>query len=149
MAARFPLPMFVLALLPLTSPPVAAGDELGRLFFTPERRELLDRQRTLNALEAQSAAEEPQILVNGQIRRSSGKRTTWINGQPQNDDEMRTGVAARPDSRNPARVQLAPGDDPAVSVKVGETFNRGTQETTSPLGDGQIVVHRRGGAAPR
>ena len=118
-----------------------AAEPLGRLFTTPERRESLDRQRAMNVLESQEVAEDPQLLVNGQIRRSSGKRTTWINGQAQNDDDARTGVIARPGAASD-RVLIESGEDPKASVKVGETLNRGTQETNSPLGDGKIIVNR-------
>lgn len=117
-----------------------AEDSLGRLFSSPERRELLDRQRLLNTLESQVVAEDPQIMVNGQVRRSSGKRTTWINGQAQNDDDARTGVIARPAGHGHERVIIESGDDPKTSVKIGETLNRGTQETRNPLGDGKILV---------
>ena len=134
--------------LALHTLPATAAGELDRLFFTPERREMLDRQRALNTLEAQTTNEDPQVLVNGQVRRSTGKRTTWINGQPQNEIDSRTGIVAQPDVRGGASVRLHSGDETPVSVKVGETLNRGTQETSSPLGDGQIVVHRRGTAPP-
>ena len=126
-----------------------AQEPLGRLFLTPEKRELLDRQRALNALESQAASEEPQILVNGQVRRSTGKRTTWINGQAQNDNETRTGVVAHPDARGAERVTIESSEDPRASVKVGESLNRSTQETASPLGDGRIVVHQRNTAPTR
>lgn len=124
--------------------PANADETLGRLFMTPERRESLDRQRVLNVLETQEVAEDPQLLVNGLVKRSSGKRTTWINGQVQNDSEARTGVVALPSPKSTGQVLLESGDDPRASVKVGETLNRGTQETSSPLGDGRIVVHKPG-----
>ncbi|MDQ5916607.1 MAG: hypothetical protein QG584_2501 [Pseudomonadota bacterium] len=119
-----------------------ADNELGRLFFTPEKRELLDRQRALNTLESQAVVEDPQISVNGQVRRSSGKRTTWINGQAQNDVDTRTGVVAHPAAQGHERVIIESGDDPKAAVKVGETFNRGTHETRDMIGDGKIIVNR-------
>lgn len=119
-----------------------AEDELGRLFFTPEKRDLLNRQRTLNTLESQDVAEDPQIVVNGQVRRSSGKRTTWINGQAQNETETRTGVVAYPSAGGHEHVIIESGDAPKTAVKVGETLNRGTQETRDPIGDGKITVKR-------
>lgn len=127
---------FALVAVPAAS---FAEEALGRLFLTPEKRDLLDRQRALNSLENQTL-EEPQILINGQVRRSSGKRTTWINGQAQNDDETRTGIVARPDTRAAGRVMIESSEDPPASVKIGETLNRSTQEAVSPLGDGKIVV---------
>ena len=53
---------FALATVPTAS---FAEEALGRLFLTPEKRDLLDRQRALNSLENQTL-EEPQILINGQ-----------------------------------------------------------------------------------
>ena len=121
---------------------VVAAEELGRLFFTPERRELLDRQRAMNMLASETVAEDPQIVVNGQVRRSSGKRTTWINGQAQEDTQTRTGVIAHPAAQSHERVIIESGDDPRAAVQVGETLNRGTQEKRNPLGDGTITINR-------
>lgn len=121
-----------------------ADETLGRLFFAPEKREILDRQRAMNMLQTQEITEDPQIVINGQVRRSSGKRTTWINGLPQNDGESLTGLVARPAPDGAGRVVIESGDDPKATVKIGDVLNRSTQETASPLGDGQIVVHKRG-----
>lgn len=128
---------------------VVAEEELGRLFFTPERRELLDRQRALNMLESEVVAEDPQIVVNGQVRRSSGKRTTWINGQAQEDTQTRTGVIAHPAAQGHERVIIESGDDPRADVRVGETLSRGTLETRNPLGDGTITINRSPATAKR
>lgn len=141
--ARIRLILTAIALLAIWQAPTYGDEALGRLFLTPERREILDRQRALDTLESQTANEEPEIRVNGLVSRSSGKRTTWINGQAQNDEETRTGVIARPDNQGAGRILIESSEDPRTSVKVGESLNRGTQETVSPLGDGQIIVHRR------
>lgn len=140
------LALFGAGLLLLPAMPAGAEETLGRLFMTPERRESLDRQRVHNVLETQEVSEDPQLLVNGQVRRSSGKRTTWINGQAQNDNDARTGVVALPSPKGSHQVVIESGDEPRSNVKVGETLNRGTQETSSPLGDGKIVVNK---PAPR
>ena len=117
-----------------------AAEPMGRLFFTPEKRDTLDRQRALNALANQQVAEDPQFTINGQIRRSSGKRTTWINGLPQDDNEGRGGVVARASTKGVDQVTLEASDEPTTTLRVGETFNRGTHETSSALGDGKIVI---------
>ena len=134
--------LLAIAVLVVGAGRAVAEEELGRLFFTPERRELLDRQRALNTLESQVITEDPQIIVNGQVRRSSGKRTTWINGQAQNDIETRTGVIAHPAAQGHEQVIIESGEDPKTPVRVGQTLNRGTQETRDPLGDGAITVNR-------
>jgi len=111
---------------------------LGRLFLTPEKRDLLERQRALNVLESVSDNEEPALLVNGQVQRSTGKRSTWINGQILHEDGGST-LSSRAD-----RVEIDTGNGTRTAVRVGETLDRGTQQASSPLGDGSIVVHRPG-----
>ncbi|MBK8525067.1 MAG: hypothetical protein IPL58_14015 [Betaproteobacteria bacterium] len=136
---------WLLVIATLSGPGGAAAEEaMGRLFFTQEKRELLDRQRALNILESEVIAEDPQIVVNGQVRRSSGKRTTWINGQAQDDTQTRTGVIAHPAAQGHERVIIESGDDPRAAVRVGETLSRGTQETHDVLGDGKIMINRPG-----
>jgi hypothetical protein len=138
---RLRLAALLLAVSALLPAGAAADDGLGRLFFTPEKREQLDRQRARNALDAVARDESPQIVINGQVRRSSGRHTTWINGQPQASGDAASGVAARPDPRVPGRAVVKAGDTPQVSVKIGNTLNRGTQESQEVIGDGTIATH--------
>lgn len=137
MSARRPALCLVLAALAGNA---LATEPLGRLFFSPEKRDVLDRQRALNALSNQQVAEDPQLTINGQIRRSTGKQTTWINGLPQDDEGGHAGVVARSSARGPEQVILEAGDEPTTTLRVGETFNRGTHETSSAIGDGKIVI---------
>ena len=85
----------------LAHQPVMAQDSantpaLGRLFFTPQQRQELDRRRELNIQES-NVVVESLYTVNGHISRSSGKTTTWVNGNAQNE-------TYRP--RNPAIIPL-------------------------------------------
>lgn len=137
-----PLPILFCAAL-LFSGQIYADNALGRLFMTPEKREMLDRQRAQNTLNNQAATEDPMIEVNGLVRRSTGKRTTWINGQVHNDDEMRTGIVAHPDGSRSERVLIESSDDPRTSIKVGEQMSRDSRETVTPLGEGSIKIHRQ------
>lgn len=126
---------------------VADDDGLGRLFFTPEQRQQLDRQR-LHA--ARTDAAQPRIVVDGEVRRSSGRHTAWINGEAQRAGEVKGGVVVRPDPRQPGRLVIGTDEMPAAgTAHVGETVDRDTLATGSPLGTGRIVVHRRApGDAP-
>ena len=54
--------------------------QLGRLFFTPAERAALDRQRLTNKSAGGSGSRGTQT-INGQVRKSSGAITTWINGE--------------------------------------------------------------------
>ena len=132
--------LILLALIAAACPPAQAEDELGRLFFTPERRQALDRQRLFNIHEKQEIPEDPTLTINGVVTRSSGKRTVWVNGVAQNDDEKPGGIAVIPNRGAPGKVVVQPNDAPAGSAGVGDTVNRNTGETSDLLGGGQISI---------
>ena len=54
-----------------------AAEPLGRLFFTPQQRQDLDRRRQANIQES-AATVNSTLTVNGQVSRSRGKNTVWI-----------------------------------------------------------------------
>jgi hypothetical protein len=112
---------------------------LGRLFLTPERRAILERQRQLNIQEVQTI-EGSSVSVDGVVSRSSGRSTVWVNQRPQNENSIGTGVTTAVSPANPARVTVTPGEESPASLKVGESINRGTREKTDALGDGRITV---------
>ena len=65
----------------LISPQLLAGEEtLGRLFHTTEQRARLDllRLQSPTVVTISSGI----FTLNGEVRRSSGHNTHWINGQP-------------------------------------------------------------------
>ena len=131
-----------LSLLPPAIAPLAAEEELGRLFFTPERRQLLDRQRLMNIQSRPEIPEDPTLTINGVVARSSGKRTVWINGVAQNENDVAAEVSATPHRTDPARMLVNTGQATAPGVRVGETVNRNTGETADLLGDGTITRNR-------
>lgn len=134
--------LVALLLTTTLSPAVSAEQALGRLFFTPERRQALDRQRLMNIQDTQQVNEEPTLTINGVVTRSSGKRTSWINGSAQNENEMSGGTLVIPSRRDPGKVEVQAGDLPAADARVGETVNRNTGEARDLLNDGRIVIKR-------
>lgn len=133
-------------LLPAAMP--AAAEQLGRLFLTPERRAALERQRLLNIQEKESQLVEGATLsVSGVVQRSGGKSTAWINGTPQYGNAPGTGVRVEIDKSQPGHATVIAGEEAPASLKVGETINRATHETSSGVGGGQIVI-KRSAAAP-
>ena len=116
-------------------PAPVLGVELGRLFFTPQQRQDLDRRRATNAQAAVITADD-LVTLNGHVSRSgSGKTTTWINGVPQDDQHRSTSAG---------RVTIKQGDEaPAVTLKVGETLDRVKGETRNRLDGGTISVGRK------
>lgn len=130
----------VLLLACAALPPAQAEQtaSLGRLFFTPEKRLLLERQRVSNIQEAQSLEGETMSL-DGVVQRSSGKSTVWINGRAQDEhDAARTGVNVRLTPKDPGHAQLAPGQETPTRIKVGEAINRATGERNDRLGGGVV-----------
>ena len=140
--------LLMLALLSAISPALHADEGLGRLFFTPERRQNLDRQRQLNIQEKQEIPEDPTLTINGIVTRKSGKRTTWINGVSQNENDRQSGVSVTPSQNNPGKVVVQAADAPAGNAKVGDTVNRNTGEATDLLNGGRISIRRATPAKP-
>ena len=126
-------PLFLAAtvLLAIVAGPVAAVETLGRLFLTPQQREDLDRRRQANIQEA-AVVVQSLVTVNGQVSRSSGKTTVWVNGVPE---------ASTKKPRDPARVTLSGTEgEPSVSLKVGQTLDKIRGGVTDPIGKGKILT---------
>lgn len=133
----------VVGLAALASAHAADTPELGRLFFTPERRIALERQRTYNVQEAQTL-QGTTMSLDGVVYRSSGKATVWINRQAQNEGEStRTGVSAVVSPKTPGSALLAPGEEKPAQLKVGEAMNRATGERNTRLGGGIVAPTRQ------
>lgn len=132
--------LFVITGMLVPGPKTYAEEALGRLFFTPERRQILDRQRQLNIQEKQEIPEDPTLTINGVVTRSSGKRTVWINGMTQNENETQSGVTVMPNRNEPGKVVVQAEESPSGKAKVGDTVNRNTGEATDLLNGGRITT---------
>ena len=118
-------------LLGVATGQVAAQQNLGRLFFTEQQRQDLDRRRQANIQET-AVVVESTVTVNGQVSRSSGRSTTWINGVPQES-------ARKP--LDPARVTLPGGEGaPSVTLKIGQTLDKIRGEIRDPAAGGRIAT---------
>jgi hypothetical protein len=123
-----------LTLLCLAAPAAAAAEELGRLFLTPQQRQDLDRRRATNRAEVEAPPQikEGPLTLDGQVQRSSGKTTTWINGVPQDDSYS---------GRNPAQLIVVPNEgEPGVGLRVGETYERTGGAVSDGLNGGEVKV---------
>ena len=109
-----------------------AAEALGRLFFTAQQRQDLDRRRQANIQESAATANS-SLTVNGQVSRTHGKNTVWINGVPQENTR-------RPP--DPARVTLpgGEGDNASVNIKIGQTLDRVRGKVKDPIEDGKILT---------
>ena len=118
-------------LLGVATGQVAAQENLGRLFFSEQQRQDLDRRRQANIQET-AVVIESTVTVNGQVSRSSGRSTTWINGVPQESVKK---------PADPARVTLPAGEGaPSVNLKIGQTLDKIRGEIRDPVTSGSIVT---------
>lgn len=120
----------------------APGDELGRLFFTPEERATMEAARALvdlapvslsalslsnlpGAIPPVAAPPPPALTLNGLVTRSQGPATLWINGLAQDARSLYLPGVAQPRvrlERNAIQIALDP-TQPARRVKAGQTFD--------------------------
>lgn len=124
----------------VSSSPLVADETLGRLFFTPEKRQALDYQRQFNIQEKQEAQEDPTLTIDGVVMRSSGGRTVWINGVALDTERTDSGVAVTASRTNPGKVIVRPDGGPAAKASVGDTVYRSSGETVDLLGGGTLKV---------
>jgi len=123
-------PLVVAVLLACAAAP-AAGAEFGRLFFTSQQRQDLDRRRQANIQETAVTADS-FVTVNGQVSRSNGKNTVWINGVPQENTRK---------PADPARVTVPGGEgESSINLKVGETYDRVRGEVKDLTEGGSVVA---------
>lgn len=113
--------LFVLGGL-LIAAGTASALPLGRLFFSPEQRAELNRERQAVLL-GQMAARGPGVRVNGIVIRSDGRNTVWVNQQAQQGKGGgAVGVIVKRSDRATLRIQgRAPRD-----IRVGEAIDPAT-----------------------
>lgn len=100
----------------------AARAELGRLFFTPEKRAALSEARKLRVDEKQLEPAK-RLRYDGLIQGPRGATTLWLNGNPQPADSAPAGVRIETDNRD-ASITVAPAEGgPQHKLKIGETWN--------------------------
>jgi hypothetical protein len=118
----------------------AAGQtqDLGRLFTTPEEREMLEALRRqppkpqtaaapVVTPTVESAPVVPNVTMNGLVRRSHGRGMVWVNGMTSLEGDLdaqgiAVDVGALRDTTLPVRIGNAPL---AVGLKPGQTYDTG------------------------
>jgi hypothetical protein len=119
----------------------AAGTEpIGRLFSTPAERANLDKLRQLGEKAGAAVEEKPdlnaappepereQITVDGFVRRSDGKSTTWVNGKPQHGAEISQGITVLQRRAKAPRISVLLRSGRRLDLKAGQTFDIGTSK---------------------
>jgi hypothetical protein len=144
---RVAMPLFAIALA--ASATVAQAQELGRLFFTPEQRAQLDERRKAHVPDkpAPVLVESPSTRLDGYVKRSHGKSTLFVNGEPIPDGTDTEGMKIVPDRASADRATVVTGvRGRRIPLKVGESLDRETG-TVHDVVDGEVrVVHPKTGA---
>ncbi len=137
-------------LLLATASAASAAQELGRLFFTPEQRAELDARRKARVPDKPAAVliESPSTTFDGYVKRSNGKSTVFLNGEPitEGADAKRVQVVPSRDDPSRAAIELGEGAR-CIPLKVGESLDRGTGEVSDVIGKGEVKVNGRGAKA--
>lgn len=126
-----PLLLATMTVLALSAADACSAASLNRLFLTTAERNRLDQLRD-SGLEddpiltdgaAPVAKPTDQFILNGFVKRSSGKNTAWINSQPQNESTHTEGILVLGrNAKSPAMsVQLPSGKK--IRLKAGQTFD--------------------------
>ena len=139
-----------LALIGALAAPASAQDTvapLGRLFFPPEQRQALDRQRQLDINARPELGTDPTLTINGVVTRSSGKRTVWINGVAHNENRGDVVVTTPP--HDPGQVVVHAAGSAPTKARVGDTVHRDGGEAADPLDGGSIKPGRIPAKRPR
>jgi hypothetical protein len=131
----------------------AQGQELGRLFFTPEQRDALDARRKARVPDKPAAtpvSESPVTRVNGAVQRGSGRSTVWVNGEMIPEGAQADAARLVPRGQNPDRVSIPLGENtPPRDLRVGESLDRGSGEVRDLIGEGEIKIGSRRAAAAK
>jgi hypothetical protein len=102
--------------------PSPAADSLGRLFFTPAQRSVLDAGKSMS--KAAPVTPRPRtVIVNGVVIRSDSERTVWINGKAYHSSSP-DGVQVKTSPATPGTTSIrVPGAGASARVKVGQQLD--------------------------
>ncbi len=118
----------------------AAGQaqDLGRLFTTPEEREMLEALRRqppkpqaeaapLVAPTVEPTPVAPNVTMNGLVSRSRGRGMVWVNGVTSLEGDLDAqGIAVDVGAMRGTTLPVRIGDAPlAVGLKPGQTYDTG------------------------
>ncbi len=138
-----PLALLLIAAGLLSPATAGAQQTLGRLFFTPEQREMLDARRKAGVQDRSAPLTiSPTTRLDGVVVRSHGKSTVWLDGNALPDGVRPEGVRVRR-TNDPTKVRIGVGEDGRYSsVKVGQQVDRTSGEIKDPIDPGGVKVER-------
>lgn len=132
---------------PVDSAPPGDGSShetkaLGRLFFTSAQRAALEHQRQQN-IQNISAVPGDKLKVDGVVRSSAGRTTAWVNGIAYHDADTKAAVRIGLSAQDPSRATSNADRSTPLRIRVGQSVDRATGETTDGLLGGRVVIKRK------
>ena len=121
------------------------GQELGRLFLSPDQRTALDARRKAKIPDRSPAsAETSYSRLDGYVQRASGPSTVFVNGEPIVTDADSGGIRAQPSKGDPRKIAISVGEtEQPVELRVGQTLERVTG-TVADVVTGEVrATHRK------
>jgi hypothetical protein len=114
-----------------------SAQEVGRLFFTPEQRQVLDARRRARLPDRPNApaTTSPTTRLNGYVSRENGKSTVWVNGEP-----LPETASEAPRIGGSGRVGVNVESGARTNLRPGEVLDRSTGEVKDVLGNGEIRI---------
>lgn len=115
----------------------AQAEGIGRLFYTPEQRVVLDNARGHKVkieVEAQSEEPAPDIVsLNGVVKRDDGHTTVWLNNRAVSDYRTTGGVTIHPQgSASDPVLFTIPQAERVVTLRVGQNLDVTTGQVVEP-----------------
>lgn len=116
----------------------AEQSALGRLFLTPAERSALDiirqNSRPPEKVVTSASIDEdegtntppapPIVTIQGYVKRSDGKGTVWVNGQPMQEKSTSSNIEVGRLQRNTNDVQIKlPSAGQTVKLKAGQSYD--------------------------
>lgn len=134
-SSRLTGPLAILPLLWFAPLPCFAQTEarLGRLFFTPEARQALDRQRRAGDQPPSGATTTGEFRIDGIVIGANTRATIWIDGRPLVEDRKTRKLLIRPEKADPGKITLELGTRPPLRTQVGARLDPATIEAIPAL----------------
>lgn len=145
---QWPILLLSLPMLAMAAEPAP----LGRLFLTPGERAALDTIRQNNRPpekiitpgtvttgeneESTRSPAAPVVTVHGYVKRSDGKGTVWVNGQPLQEKSIANNIEIGKLQGNTNDVQIKlPSTGQTVKLKAGQSYDPGSGKVADHLKD--------------
>ncbi len=126
----------------------ARAESVGRLFFTPEQRLLLDNARGQKVkVEVDEQTEEPapeMVSLNGVVKRDDGHTTVWLNNRAVSDRKTTGGVTIHPQGTASDPVLFTiPQAERVVTLRVGQNLDVTTGQVVEPYSPRAAEMKRK------